>query len=50
MLQVIYETCTGLKAYDSRRKNDERLVYWFFFLVKCFITTAKKVMFSSAFD
>jgi len=26
MLQVVYETCTGLKAYDSKRKNEERLV------------------------
>lgn len=23
---VVYETCTGLKAYDSKRKNEERLV------------------------
>jgi len=26
MLQVVYETCTGLKAYDSQRKNEELLV------------------------
>jgi len=26
LLQVVYETCTGLKAYDSKRKNEERLV------------------------
>jgi len=26
MFQVVYETCTGLKAYDSKRKNEERLV------------------------
>jgi len=29
MLQVVYEACTGLKAYDSKRKNEERLVYLF---------------------
>jgi len=28
LLQVVYEMCTGLKAYDSKRKNEERLVCW----------------------